>query len=321
MVAQPAVQVRQLRRCYHGQPREAVAGIDFDVAPGEVFGLLGPNGAGKTTTVRICTTLLRPTSGSVAIGGEDVVQNPQGARRLLGSVSQQNSLDQKLTVRQGIHFHCRYFGLSRAAARNRTDEALERLGLQSAADRLPIALSGGLAQRAMIARAVSHRPRVLFVDEPTTGLDPEIRLVVWSLLETLRSTGVAIVLTTHNLEEADRLCDRVAIMDAGQIIACDVPAKLKRLATTEQVVDLEVADADSALFDALLNVIGVLHVTTHAPGVIRVRAGRDANCLRALFAVAEPYGLSDFTVVKPSLETVFLQLLADHDPSAAGVNT
>lgn len=308
MMADTAVEVRRLVLAYSGQARPAVDGIDFSIARGEVFGLLGPNGAGKTSTVRVCTTLLRPTSGSVVIGGIDVLAHPKEARRQLGCVAQQASLDPSLSVRQGIYYHCRYHGLNSRLARQRTATVIERLQLTEVADRIPLFLSGGLAQRAMIARAIVHEPAVLFVDEPTTGLDPHIRLVVWDLLNQLRDTGTSILLTTHYLDEADHLCDRVAIMNLGKIVACDKPAVLKTLAMQNHVIDVETFGDVSDLHQRLENLEGVIEATIMSNGLVRVIGDLEGGLIERVFLSAQPLGLSGFTIVKPSLETVFLEL-------------
>ena len=234
------VQVEGLRKVYEGRQRVvAVDGIDLGVREGELYGLLGPNGAGKTTTIGICTTRVLPTSGRVHIAGVDVVQSPALARRSMGIVPQFNTLDRSCTIYENIHFHCLYFGLSRAEAKQRTEQLLEQFYLSERADSYPSQLSGGLAQRVQIARAIAHRPKVLFLDEPSAGLDPQSRIAMWDAVRRLREEGITVVLTTHYMEEADALCDRVAIIDHGKILVEDTPAALKGSVGAQKVYALE----------------------------------------------------------------------------------
>ena len=208
------VEISGLQKIYNGKQRVvAVDGIDLSVREGELFGLLGPNGAGKTTTISICTTRALPTAGQVRIAGIDVVKAPAVARRSIGVVPQYNTLDRACTIFENIYFHCLYFGFSRAEARLRTTRLLSQFHLSERADAYPAQLSGGLAQRVQIARAIAHHPKVLFLDEPSAGLDPQSRIAMWDAVRGLREEGITVVLTTHYMEEADELCDRVAIID------------------------------------------------------------------------------------------------------------
>jgi len=307
------VDLDDLRKRYPGQTTEAVRGVTLSVRDGEIFGVLGPNGAGKTTTVRMCTTLLRPTGGRARVAGHDVVKRPNEVRRRIGLVGQQNSLDNQLTVERGIYYHCRYSGIGRRESRRRTDEVIERLALTEVAGRMPLELSGGLAQRAMIARAIAHDPVVLFVDEPTTGLDPQIRLVVWDLIKELPRRGTTVLLTTHNLEEADQLCERVAIMRDGQLVACDNPGKLKALAQKENVFDVTLRSVSREFVAGILARPEVRAVEVLTVNSIRVRTERGERVLEDLLPVLTQSGLVELTVVKPSLEAVFLQLTRSDD--------
>ena len=221
------VQVQDLHKVYDGKQRVvAVDGIDLGVREGELYGLLGPNGAGKTTTIGICTTRVLPTSGWVRIAGLDVVQSPALARRSMGIVPQFNTLDRSCTIYENIHFHCLYFGLSRAEAKHRTNQLLEQFYLAERADSYPSQLSGGLAQRVQIARAIAHRPKVLFLDEPTAGLDAHSRRQLHQTIRQVRDEGRTVLLTTHNIQEAGDLCDRIAILETGRIAAEGTPAEL-----------------------------------------------------------------------------------------------
>jgi ABC-2 type transport system ATP-binding protein len=237
-----AVQVEDLVKVYPGKRKapavEAVRGISFAVAPGEFFGLLGPNGAGKSTTLGCITTLVRPTSGRVSVDGLDVVARPTEAKRRLAVVPQTRNLDRDLTVREVLTFHGAYFGLSRAQRGARADRLLAQMQLSEKADAKPLTLSGGLQQRLLIARALMHDPKVLLLDEPTIGLDPQARRLLWDLLQGLHRQGLTVIMTTHYMEEADRLCQRLAIIDHGRILTLDTPSALKQALPGGQVLDL-----------------------------------------------------------------------------------
>jgi len=213
-----------------GEGLTALDHLDLSVCKGEIFGLLGPNGAGKTTTVGMLTTRVVPTSGRAEVGGVDVVAEPARAKHGIGVVHQSNTLDRSLSVSENLYFHARYFGMSAKAANIATDEALERFRLGARRKSEVRTLSGGMARRLMVARAILHHPAVLFLDEPTAGLDPQSRLALWDIVSELHDDGQTIMLTTHYMEEADRFCNRVAIVDHGRILALDTPANLKQSA-------------------------------------------------------------------------------------------
>ncbi|MGI9022016.1 MAG: ABC transporter ATP-binding protein [Acidimicrobiales bacterium] len=213
-----------------GEDRIAVDRLDLTVCRGEIFGLLGPNGAGKTTTVGMLTTRVLPTSGRAVVGGVDVVAEPARAKHAIGVVHQANTLDRSLTVSENLYFHARYFGMSARTATAATEETLERFRLTHRRKSEVRTLSGGMARRLMVARAILHRPAVLFLNEPTAGLDPQSRLALWDIVGELHDSGQTIMLTTHYMEEADRFCNRVAIVDHGKILALDTPANLKKSA-------------------------------------------------------------------------------------------
>jgi len=213
-----------------GDDLMALDHLDLTVCKGEIFGLLGPNGAGKTTTVGMLTTRVIPTSGRAEVGGVDVVAEPARAKHGIGVVHQANTLDRSLTVDDNLYFHARYFGMTDKAATVATEEALERFRLGARRKSEVRTLSGGMARRLMVARAILHRPAVLFLDEPTAGLDPQSRLALWDIVSELHDDGQTIMLTTHYMEEADRFCDRVAIVDHGRVLALDTPANLKQSA-------------------------------------------------------------------------------------------
>jgi ABC-2 type transport system ATP-binding protein len=208
---------------------QAVAGISFDVRVGEVFGLLGPNGAGKTTTIRVLTTLLRPDAGRALVAGHDVVHDGLAVRQAIGYVPQAISIDGALTAYENLEFYGRATGVPRRERRERIAQAVEAMQLASFLDRLGRTLSGGMLRRLEIATALLKQPRVLFLDEPTVGLDPTARRLVWERLEVLRAeAGTTVLVTTHQMEEAERQCDRIAVMNLGEIAALDSPEQLRR---------------------------------------------------------------------------------------------
>ena len=225
----PAVMAEDLVKHYTSRDGavEAVRGVEVEVRTGEIFGFLGPNGAGKSTTVRMLTTLLSITSGRAEVAGVDVARDPDEVRRRIGVALQEAGLDPRQTGRELLLLHARLFGLSSAAARQRTDELLALVGLEEAADRVVKGYSGGMQRRLDLAAALVHAPEVLFLDEPTTGLDPASRLTVWDELRRINMRGTTVFLTTQYLEEADQLCDRLAIIDGGLILREGTPAQLK----------------------------------------------------------------------------------------------
>ncbi len=304
------VEIEGLRKIYNGKQRVvAVDGIDLSVREGELFGLLGPNGAGKTTTISICTTRALPTAGRVRIAGIDVVKAPALARRSIGVVPQFNTLDRACTIFENIHFHCLYFGFSRAEARQRTKQLLSQFHLTERADAYPAQLSGGLAQRVQIARAIAHRPKVLFLDEPSAGLDPQSRIAMWEAVRGLREEGITVVLTTHYMEEADELCDRVAIIDHGKILVQDTPTALKGSVGAQKLYELDLRSRENipALIEQLRHLSGIASVETTPTGV-RLFAHGAEGLLSEVVHEANPYGLRDLTITETSLETVFIRL-------------
>ncbi|WP_442300935.1 MULTISPECIES: ATP-binding cassette domain-containing protein [unclassified Terriglobus] len=304
------VEIQSLRKVYDGkQAVTAVDGIDLSVRPGEIYGLLGPNGAGKTTTISICTTRALPTAGSVRIAGIDVVANPSEARRYIGVVPQYNTLDRACTVFENIYFHCRYFGASSSEAKARTSQLLEQFHLSERTKAYPQQLSGGLAQRLQIARAIAHHPKVLFLDEPSAGLDPQSRIAMWDIVRRLHTEGITVVLTTHYMEEADALCGRVAIIDHGKILVQNTPAALKSSIGAETIYQLDLREVEQAqsLATQLRSFNGVASVETTSNG-IRVLAKASDGLLPEIVTAANPFGLRDLSITEPTLETVFIRL-------------
>src|SRR6478736_2643622 len=247
----------------------AVDGLDLSVRRGEIFGLLGPNGAGKTTTAGMLTTRVIPTGGRALVGGVDVVAHPTAAKQLIGVVPQTNTLDRSLSVYENRYFHGRFFGMNAKTAKAEANRLLTRFRLTDRASVPVLALSGGMAQRLMVARAIMHRPTILFLDEPTAGLDPQSRIALWEILGELHVDGQTILLTTHHMEEADELCDRLAIIDRGRLLALDTPAALKRSVGIAAMVTVT-ADGD---LDQLVTVLRdeIPNATTveHSDDVVR----------------------------------------------------
>jgi ABC-2 type transport system ATP-binding protein len=309
-VSEAIVEITGLRKVYAGKhPVTAVDGIDLQVTAGQIYGLLGPNGAGKTTTISIATTRAIPTAGKVLIDGVDVVAQPAVARRAIGVVPQYNTLDRSCTVAENVYFHCLFFGMSKAEAKERTAKLLEQFRLSDKASQYPNSLSGGLAQRLQIARAIAHHPKVLFLDEPSAGLDPQSRLAMWEAVQGLRGEGITVVLTTHYMEEADELCDRLAIIDHGKILVEDTPAALKASVGGDKIVDLKLSSATASgdVVSALRGVAGVTSVEATAEGV-RVFARSEDGIIAAIVNAAERFGVRDLMTTEPSLETVFIRM-------------
>ncbi|GLY52572.1 ABC transporter ATP-binding protein [Lentzea sp. NBRC 102530] len=308
-----AVSVRDLRKVYKTGQKPAVDGLSFDVHRGEVFGLLGPNGAGKTTTVGVLTTRVRPTSGQALVEGVDVVADSKRARQLLAVVPQRNNLDRSLNARQNLLFHAAYHGIGPKERQQLADDIIERMGLKDHQNALVDTLSGGQAQRLMIARALMHRPKVLFLDEPSTGLDPQARLFVHERVAALHADGVTVVLTTHDMDEATKLCDRVGIVDHGKLLTLDAPDALTKSLPGSNTVSVTVSPNghDTAgTTQALSGVDGVQRVE-EIGNVFRVYTDADtAITLPAVLNVLRDLDVtvSDVAIGKPSLEDVFIHL-------------
>jgi ABC-2 type transport system ATP-binding protein len=308
--ADAIIHTEDLTKVYPGADFTAVDRLNLDVRTGEIFGLLGPNGAGKTTTAGMLTTRVVPTSGRALLAGVDVAAHPALAKQLSGIVSQQNTLDRQLTVWENLYFHGRLFGIASKASRRTADELLEQFQLSRWAKASVYALSGGMAQRLMVARAIFHRPSVLFLDEPTAGLDPQSRLALWDLLGELHREGQTIMLTTHYMEEADQLCERVAIMDHGKILALDTPAALKQGIGADTVVTVKAAGDAGQLAEVLARNLEGVTRTRSVPGGAELHVRGTDRLIPRVVAAAERGGfdLIDLSVSEPSLETVFINL-------------
>src|SRR5215467_3188368 len=238
--ATPAIEVEHLVKRYPRTQRNAVDDISFRVRRGETFGLLGPNGAGKTTTIGILTTSILPNSGHAIVGGIDVVTDPIDAKQRIAVVPQRNNLDRSLHVDEILTYHAAYHGVPRAERNARAYTLLEEFGLGGRRKEKIGWFSGGMEQRVLLARALMHEPEVLFLDEPTNNLDPQSRLFLWERIRTLHERGITVMLTTHDMEEADRLCERIAIMDQGRILALDTPDGLKSLIPGGTMLELRI---------------------------------------------------------------------------------
>ena len=306
----PIIDVRRLSKTYPGKV-EAVKEVDFQVAPGEVFGLLGPNGAGKSTTIGMLTTTILPTGGTARLAGYDVARHPLAARRISSVVFQDAVIDRPLTGRRNLELHARLWRVEHSAAQDRIAEGVEMFGLGDVLDRPVATYSGGQRRRLEIARALVSSPRVLFLDEPTVGLDPRIRHELLDVIATLRARSeMTIVLTTHYLDEAERLCDRVAVMRLGEIVALDTPAALLA-ALGREIVELRVAgDAQAGL--AVLQAQGIADDGAFVVGStitlpLHDRAAGDA--ISAIDRIGLP--VTSIGSRRPTLDDVYLRLTGD----------
>ncbi len=312
---EPAIAVQDLQKTYQPKSRKgatvtAVDGISFEVRRGEFFGLLGPNGAGKTTTIGVLTTRVLPTGGIARIEGIDVARNPVAVKRRIGVVPQVNNLDRSLTAREILLFHAEYFGVPKPKRESHAQQLLDRFELTERADEKVAGFSGGMVQRLKIARALMHDPAILFLDEPTTGLDPQSRRALWETLSELNAKGQTILLTTHYMEEADQLCERAAIIDHGKLLALDSPAQLKRSVPGGYLIELQVRGNVSDSFATSLRALpGVVDIKIDHERV-RIYADRSEGLLANAMRLASDEGINvtDAHVAEPSLENLFLYL-------------
>ena len=288
---------------------KAVDSLDLEVGEGEIFGLLGPNGAGKTTTVGMLTTRVIPTAGRAIVAGVDVAAHPSEAKRLFGVVSQTNTLDRSLTVWENLYYHGRYFGMGAKDSRRVATDMLEVFRLTDRAEANVETLSGGMAQRLMVARSIVHRPAILFLDEPTSGLDPQSRIALWEIIHQIHAEGQTVVLTTHFMEEADRLCQRLAIMDHGKLMALDTPDALKRTVGGDTVVRMQAEGDPAQLAERMLELAEITD-TKVVDGTVHLTARRAEGLLPRAIAHAEAAGFAvrDVSIDEPTLETVFINL-------------
>ncbi|HXF72760.1 MAG TPA: ATP-binding cassette domain-containing protein [Actinomycetota bacterium] len=305
----PIIRTSGLVKTYPGGVR-ALDGVSFQVEEGSIFGLLGPNGAGKSTAVRILTTLSRPDDGQASVAGFDVLREPERVRRAIGVVAQRPSFDRNATGREDLTLQGQIHGLRGRALRERVEELLQRFGLADAADRVARTYSGGMQRRLDIAIGLVHRPRVLFLDEPTTGLDPEVRAALWREVTGLaRDEGLSILLTTHYLEEADAVADHLAILDRGRIVAAGTPEELKSELRGD-TVQVELADPgpDGQAVRALERLEGIREVLLEGR-TLRARADRGGAAVPVILSALDPLGVrvASVTVSRPSLDDVYLR--------------
>jgi ABC-2 type transport system ATP-binding protein len=302
--------VRDLTKSYDGVVN-AVDGLSFGIAAGEVFGLLGPNGAGKSTTIRMLTTRAIPTSGCILVNGKDIAGHDSAYRASIGVVSQAPTLDRSLSLWRGLYFHARYHGMRKSVAVRAVGEALDLVSLSGYGLRLPSTLSGGQSQRAMIARAILHRPRLLFLDEPTAGLDPQSRHDLWILLKVLHAEGTAILLTTHYMEEAFEVCDRVGIMNKGCLAAIDRPTRLVEQFGGPTIVMVRLSAVPPMLAAALRDRFAGVEFASGSE--FRVPADDPQEVVDAVMAMTRDHGvtLREAIVREPSLESAYLNLTSE----------
>jgi ABC-2 type transport system ATP-binding protein len=286
---------------------EAVAGVDLDVKRGEIFGFLGPNGAGKTTTLRMLSTLLPPTSGQATVAGFDLLNDPAKVRYQIGYVSQEGSSAPEIPGRTELIMQGRLYGMTKSRAQQRAAELITALELSDCADRPTRTFSGGQKRRLDIGIGLMHLPQLLFLDEPTTGLDPQSRARMWDEVRKLRDTGTTVFLTTHYLEEADALCDRIAIIDHGKIVALGTPDALKR----QVAGDVVVVGADNAS-DRVLQLMraqSFVREATAGDGLVRLYVDRGETAMPQIIRVLDADGivLTSLSLNRPSLDDVFLR--------------
>jgi ABC-2 type transport system ATP-binding protein len=303
------IETHDLRRSFTSRkgPVEAVAGVDLDVRKGEIFGFLGPNGAGKTTTLRMLSTLLPPTSGDATVAGFDLRRDPAKVRYQIGYVSQEGSSAPEVPGRTELVMQGRLYGMTKSRAVDRAAELIAALELSDCADRATKTFSGGQKRRLDIGIGLMHLPQLLFLDEPTTGLDPQSRARMWDEVRKLRDTGTTVFLTTHYLEEADALCDRIAIIDRGKIVALGTPDELKRqVAGDVVVVGIDGAGAPAL---ELLQSQPFVREATLADGIVRLYVDRGETAMPQVLRTLDAAGitLASLSLNRPSLDDVFLR--------------
>jgi len=286
----------------------ALNGVTLEIYPGEIFGLLGPNGAGKSTTVGVLTTRVRATSGQAWIGEHEVWTEQAKVKRLIGVVPQRANLDFSLTAREILLFHAAYFGIPSKERHERAEALLEKFKLTDRANQMVRGFSGGMMQRLSIARAMMHDPQVLFLDEPSAGLDPQTRILLWEIIREYNQLGKTVLLTTHYMEEADALCHRLAIVDHGQIIAIGTPGELKRSIPGGYLLRLQFGKRTADLLERLKVLSGVREVRASDSIGADIYADRGGSLIPEIAALAVAAGaeLSDVHISEPSLENLFL---------------
>ena len=315
MNGQPIIETAGLRRTFKGRGKghgtagevEAVAGVDLQVPAGQIFGFLGPNGAGKTTTLRILATLLPPTAGTARVAGFDVARHPDKVRERIGYVAQSGGSYRESTGREELVIQGRLFGMSKPAATVRAQEILDALELADAGDRTCGTYSGGMRRRLNIGIGMVHKPSLLFLDEPTTGLDPQARARMWDEIKKLRETGTTVFLTTHYLEEADALCDQLAIIDHGRIVAEGSPDELKHQIAGD-IVTIGV-NGNSEKVIVLMQAQPFVREASLEDGLVRLYVDRGEEAVPQVLRLLDGNGLAPSTMNlhRPSLDDVFLK--------------
>ncbi len=301
------VETHDLTKVFNG--RNAVDRLDLEIEEGEFFGLLGPNGAGKSTTVAMLSTILRPTRGTVTIAGYDIKRQAKEIRRIIGVVPQEFGLYDQLTAAENLAYFGKLHGVEGGKLKVRIEELLKLVQLQDRANDLVKTFSGGMKHRLNLVMGLIHEPKLLFLDEPTTGLDPQARLAVWELIKRFQSEGVTILLTTHYMEEADYLCERVAIMDRGKVIALDSPARLKRSIGKLEVIEVKARKVTKKVLNELRKLKGVQKVARTTEG-LRVLTPAANEVMARVVTLASFAGvqIDSLNVAQPTLEDVFIKL-------------
>ena len=303
-----AIVVENLKKYFNGI--KAVDGVSFEVEEGEIFALLGPNGAGKTTTVRLLTCQIKPTEGKASVFGYDIVKEGNKIRKLIGIVPQERALNELLTAEQNLYFYGMLYDLPKRQIKRKIDELLPIMGLEYRRKELVKNFSGGMKQRLSIILALLHEPKLLFLDEPTTGLDPQARRHIWKFIREINDKGTTVFLTTHYMEEADNLCNRVAIIDNGKIIALDKPSNLKRKLEREKIVEIEVdieTDAEKKLLEKLKGIEGIKHLN-YSNGILKLFVEDRKGLLLDVIKTLSEKNIKAMATVEPTLEDVFISL-------------
>lgn len=303
----PSVETSNLTKIY-GKNR-ALDGVSFQVEEGEIFGLLGPNGAGKTTLIRILTTILLPTSGGARVNGYDVLSQSSKVRRMIGVVSQAMTSDLDLTARENLDVYGQFFEIPRRERIEKVEYLLDIVGLLEHGNELVASYSGGMRRRLEIARGLIHKPRILFLDEPTIGLDPQSRLVVWDLIRRFtKEDNITLFLTTHYMEEAETICNRIAIIDSGKIVALDSPDRLKQEIPGSDVIELRLSGPTNGITDSLLAISGVREVALNGP-IAKINLDNGAHLLPAIIDELRRHDIAieDISMRQLTLEDVFIR--------------
>ncbi len=299
-----AIYVSNLKKYFNGI--KAVDGISFEVEEGEIFALLGPNGAGKTTTVKMLTCQLKPTDGKANIFGYDIIKNASKIRKLIGIVPQEKALNELLTAEQNLYFYGMLYDLPKKKIRKKADELLSIMELEKRKKELVKNFSGGMKQRLNIILALLHEPKLLFLDEPTTGLDPQARRHIWEFIKKINKEGTTIFLTTHYMEEADNLCNRVAIIDNGKIIEMDTPSNLKKKLEKEKILEIEI-EYDEKMVQKIKEIKGIKQAI-YSDGFLKLIVEDRKKLLLDIVKVLSDRNIKSIETLEPTLEDVFIAL-------------